>query len=218
MDQPQPPRGHLPLAGGPAGDGAERAERAGRAERADAADNRRRILEAATRIIAEKGPDALTMNAVAHETGIGVGTVYRRFGDVAQLLFALLEEREKQFQEAFMTGPPPLGPDTPPLQRLRAFLHALADRVADQLDMMVAAETAAPSARYSSGAYATMHTHVTVLVTRIRPEADASLLAHMLLAPFTPSLMHHLTRDGTRTVDELKAAADQLLLGLARPR
>ncbi|MFC8919842.1 TetR/AcrR family transcriptional regulator [Streptomyces sp. NPDC047821] len=190
---------------------------AGRAERADAAGNRRRILEAAARIVADKGPGALTMNAVAHETGIGVGTVYRRFGDVAQLLFALLDEREQRFQEAFMTGPPPLGPDAPPLERLRAFLHALADRVGDQLDMLLAAEAAAPSARYSSGAYATMHAHVTVLVTRVSPEADASLLAHMLLAPFTPSLVHHLTRDGARTPAELKAATDTLLLGLARP-
>ncbi|MGI5355222.1 TetR/AcrR family transcriptional regulator [Streptomyces sp. CA-252508] len=205
MDAPQPQHGDRP-------------GRGPRTGRADAAGNRRRILEAAARIVAEKGPDALTMNAVAHETGIGVGTVYRRFGDVAQLLFALLDEREKRFQEAFMTGPPPLGPDAPPLERLRAFLHALADRVTDQLDLMLAAETAAPSARYSSGAYATMHTHVTVLVTRIRPEGDAALLAHMLLAPFVPSLTHHLTRDGGRTVDEIKAAADDLLLGLARPR
>ncbi|MGI5482752.1 TetR/AcrR family transcriptional regulator [Streptomyces lavendofoliae] len=224
MDVPQPQRAHLPLAGGPGAEGSSRSGRAGgtgrtgRAERADAADNRRRIMEAAARIVAEKGPGALTMNAVAHETGMGVGTVYRRFGDVAQLLFALLDEREKRFQEAFMTGPPPLGPDAPPLERLRAFLHALADRVTGQLDMMLAAETAAPSARYSSGAYATMHTHVTVLVTRVRPESDAALLAHMLLAPFTPSLTHHLTRDGGRTVDEIKAATDDLLLGIAHPR
>ncbi|MFF8829625.1 TetR/AcrR family transcriptional regulator [Streptomyces sp. NPDC015131] len=187
----------------------------GRRERADAADNRRRILEAAARIVADRGAGALTMNAVAHETGIGVGTVYRRFGDVAQLLFALLDEREKRFQDAFMTGPPPLGPDAPPLDRLRAFLHALADRVADQLDMLLAAEAAAPAARYRSGAYATLHAHVTVLVTRVRPEADASLLAHLLLAPFTPSLVHHLTREGGRSTDDLKAATDALLRGLA---
>ncbi|QGV80602.1 TetR/AcrR family transcriptional regulator [Streptomyces ficellus] len=187
----------------------------GRHERADAADNRCRILEAAARIIADRGAGALTMNGVAQETGIGVGTVYRRFGDVAQLLFALLDEREKRFQDAFMTGPPPLGPDAPPLERLRAFLHALADRVTDQLDMLLAAEAAAPAARHRSGAYATMHAHVTVLVTRARPGADASLLAHLLLAPFAPSLVHHLTREGGRSVADLKAGADELLRGLA---
>ncbi|WP_031070527.1 TetR/AcrR family transcriptional regulator [Streptomyces sp. NRRL S-118] len=188
-----------------------------RPERADAADNRRRILEAAAAIVAEKGPGALTMNAVAHATGIGVGTVYRRFGDVARLLLALLDEREKRFQEDFMAGPPPLGPGAPPIERLRAFLHALADRVAEQQDMMLAAETAAPLARYDSGAYTTMHMHTAMLVGRIRPGADAALLAHMLLAPFMPSLMHHLTRADARALDAVKAATDELLLGLARP-
>ncbi|MFJ8647189.1 TetR/AcrR family transcriptional regulator [Streptomyces sp. NPDC093546] len=208
----RPPRRiDLPLVAGPA------AARPERPERADAADNRRRILEAAAAIVAEKGPAALTMNAVAHATGIGVGTVYRRFGDVAQLLFALLDEREKRFQQAFMSGPPPLGPEAPPLQRLRAFLHALADRVAEQQEMMLAAEEAAPLARYGSGAYGTMHTHTAMLVARIRPDADAALLAHMLLAPFMPSLMHRVTHIEGRTLDGVKAATDELLLGLARP-
>ncbi|TXS34149.1 TetR/AcrR family transcriptional regulator, partial [Streptomyces sp. ms191] len=75
-------------------------------ERADAARNRRRILDAAARIVTEVGPDAVTMNQVAHAAGMGVGTVYRRFGDVAQLLWALLDDRERQFQEAYMSGPP----------------------------------------------------------------------------------------------------------------
>lgn len=75
-------------------------------ERADAARNRRRILDAAARIVAEEGPDAVTMNQVAHASGIGVGTVYRRFGDVSQLLWALLDDRERRFQEAYMSGPP----------------------------------------------------------------------------------------------------------------
>ena len=60
-------------------------------ERADAARNRRKILDAAARIVSEDGPEAVTMNQVAHASCIGVGTVYRRFGDVSQLLWALLD-------------------------------------------------------------------------------------------------------------------------------
>src|SRR5690348_17247011 len=101
-------------------------------ERSDAARNRRKILDAAARLLAEQGPDAVTMNAVAHAAGMGVGTVYRRFGDVGQLLFALLDEGERRFQQAFLTGPPPLGPGAPPADRLRAFLHAVADRIGEQ--------------------------------------------------------------------------------------
>ncbi|GAA4919777.1 TetR/AcrR family transcriptional regulator [Streptomyces coeruleoprunus] len=206
MRQP-PDRTPLPLVGAPPG-GPERTERA---ERADAAGNRRRILEAAAALVAEKGPAALTMNAVAHAAGMGVGTVYRRFGDIAQLLLALLDERERQFQEAFMGGPPPLGPGAPPQDRLRAFLHALADHVAEQQETMLAAEKAAPTARYRSGAYATTHAHASMLVAQIRPEADPALLTHLLLAPFVPSLMQYLTGEFGRSVEQVKAGTDELL-------
>ncbi|MFF8280586.1 TetR/AcrR family transcriptional regulator [Streptomyces lateritius] len=180
-------------------------------ERADAARNRRKILDAAARIVAEVGPGAVTMNQVAHASGIGVGTVYRRFGDVAQLLWALLDDRERQFQESYMSGPPPLGPGAPADERLRAFLDALVDRVIEQRELLLAAQAAAPSARYTSGAYLAMHTHVTLLVSRLRPEANGALLAHLLLAPFSPSLMHHLSVERNLSADELKAGLDALL-------
>ncbi|MET9624335.1 helix-turn-helix domain-containing protein [Streptomyces sp. NPDC006464] len=180
-------------------------------ERADAARNRRRILDAAARIVTEVGPDAVTMNQVAHAAGMGVGTVYRRFGDVAQLLWALLDDRERQFQEAYMSGPPPLGPGAPAAERLPAFVDALVDRVIEQRELLLAAQTAAPSARYTSGAYLAMHTHVAMLIARLRPEADSALLAHLLLAPFSPSLMHHLSTQRNLSADALKAGMRELL-------
>ncbi|MEU4272296.1 TetR/AcrR family transcriptional regulator [Streptomyces sp. NPDC026092] len=180
-------------------------------ERADAARNRRKILDAAARIVAEAGPGGVTMNQVAHASGIGVGTVYRRFGDVSQLLWALLDDREVQFQEAYMGGPPPLGPGAPADERLHAFLDALVDRVIEQRELLLAAQAAAPSATYTSGAYLAMHTHVAMLLGRLRPGTDSALLAHMLLAPFTPSLMNHLTAERELTADQLKSGVDALL-------
>jgi AcrR family transcriptional regulator len=181
------------------------------AERADAARNRRRILDAAAGLLAEHGPEAVTMNAVAQAAGIGVGTVYRRFGDVAQLLHALLDHRERQFQQAFLAGPAPLGPGAPPGDRLRAFLHALADHVAEQQTVMLAAECASPLARFTSGPYLALHAHVSMLLRRIRPGADQAVLADLLLSFFLPSLFRHLTvRRGT-TPAQIKAGIDQLL-------
>ncbi|MGW6537358.1 TetR/AcrR family transcriptional regulator [Streptomyces sp. NPDC055051] len=180
-------------------------------ERADAARNRRRILDATARIVAEKGPDAVTMNQVAHASGIGVGTVYRRFGDVSQLLWALLDDRERRFQEAYMSGPPPLGPGAPADERLDAFLDALVDRVAEQRAILLAAHSAAPRARYHSGAYQVMHTHAAMLVSRLRPGADAALLAHLLLAPFSPDLMHHLSVEQALPAERVKAGVRELL-------
>ncbi|MFJ3906577.1 TetR/AcrR family transcriptional regulator [Streptomyces sp. NPDC090025] len=195
----------LPTVGGPA------------PERADAARNRRRILDAAARIVAEQGPEAVTMNQVAHASGIGVGTVYRRFGDVSQLLWALLDDRERQFQEAYLSGPPPLGPGAPAGERLDAFLDALVDRVVEQRAILLAAQTAAPSARYTSGAYLAMHTHVALLVSEARPDAHSGLLAHLLLAPFSPSLMHHLSQEQQLSAPELQRGVRQLLTLRAAP-
>ncbi|MGW0632049.1 TetR/AcrR family transcriptional regulator [Streptomyces sp. NPDC002758] len=180
-------------------------------ERADAARNREKILDAAARLLAEHGPDAVTMNAVAQAAGIGVGTVYRRFGDVAHLLMALLDDRERQFQAEFLTGPAPLGPGAPPADRLRAFLHAYADYIGDQQTLLSAAEAASPVARYTRGSYLAVHLHVSMLLRQLRPEADAALLAHLLLAPFTPSLLHHLTTERGTTREQIKTGLDQLL-------
>ncbi|MFE6711795.1 TetR/AcrR family transcriptional regulator [Streptomyces sp. NPDC057695] len=180
-------------------------------ERADAARNRRKILDAAARIVAEDGPQAVTMNQVAHASGIGVGTVYRRFGDVSQLLWALLDDRERQFQEAYMSGPPPLGPGAPAEARLDAFLDALVDRVGEQREILLAAHSAAPRARYHSGAYRVMHTHVALLIGRLRPGSDSALLAHLLLASFSPDVMHHLAVERELSADRLKEGVRELL-------
>src|SRR5437899_10306413 len=79
-------------------------------ERADAARNRRALLCAAQRILTESGVEGLSMDRVAAEACVGVGTVYRRFGDRSGLAYALLDETAPPFQESFLVGPPPLGP------------------------------------------------------------------------------------------------------------
>ncbi|MGW4278147.1 TetR/AcrR family transcriptional regulator, partial [Streptomyces seoulensis] len=88
--------------------------------RADAARNRARLLDAAARLVAEHGAAAVTMEAVAAAAQVGKGTVFRRFGDRTGLLTALLDHSEKKFQASFLSGPPPLGPGAPAVERLRA--------------------------------------------------------------------------------------------------
>jgi AcrR family transcriptional regulator len=60
--------------------------------RKDAELNRRKILDAAGELFAERGL-GVTLNDVAHHAGVGVGTVYRRFPDKAQLIDELFEQR-----------------------------------------------------------------------------------------------------------------------------
>src|SRR5712675_921482 len=96
-----------------------------RPERADAARNREALLDAAARLLRECGAEGLTMDAVACAAGVGKGTLFRRFGDRASLFHALIDDRERAFQEAFIRGPAPLGPGAPVTERLTAFGHAM---------------------------------------------------------------------------------------------
>jgi len=94
------------------------------AERADAARNRRRLLATAREILAEQGSGQLTMDGLAERAGLGKGTVFRRFGTRAGIFQALLDDEERDFQQAVLSGPPPLGPGATPLDRLIAYGRA----------------------------------------------------------------------------------------------
>lgn len=63
-----------------------------RAVRQDVVRNRALLLEAADAVIREHGMD-LSLNAVAHQAGVGVGTVYRHFPDRDALITAMFERR-----------------------------------------------------------------------------------------------------------------------------
>src|ERR1035437_1435580 len=91
-------------------------------KRRHAAANRERILCAARKLLVEQGSGALTMQAVATAAGVGKGTVFHRFGDRDGLTQALLDEYMRDFQDAFLRGPPPLGPGAPPAGRLAPLL------------------------------------------------------------------------------------------------
>lgn len=183
------------------------------AERADAARNRRKILAAAEEIVRTRGVDALSMDGVAAGAGVGVGTVYRRFGNLSGLVWAMLDEQEVRLQEAFLGGPPPLGPGAPPAQRVRAFLHAYADVLSYAPMLQAVAESARPTARYAGGAYAAHHAHLASLITEARPDTDAHYLADALLAPLAAGLFVHQRDERGWSVDRIKAGLDDLLAG-----
>ncbi|WAX76567.1 TetR/AcrR family transcriptional regulator [Streptomyces sp. KMM 9044] len=173
--------------------------------RADAARNRARLLEAAALLVAERGADGLTMEAVAAAAQVGKGTVFRRFGDRTGLLTALLDHSEKKFQAAFLSGPPPLGPGAPPAERLRAFGVAMLRRTADELDLQLAAQPCADR-RFTNPPYRVLHRHVTLLLRAAVPDADCGLLAHTLMTQLDPALVHHLTRQCGMPLPRLETA------------
>jgi AcrR family transcriptional regulator len=66
--------------------------------RRDAERNRRRILDTAQKVFAERGLD-VSLDEIASLAGLGVGTVYRRFPTKEALVDALFEDRLREVVE-----------------------------------------------------------------------------------------------------------------------
>src|SRR5215208_5452855 len=137
-------------------------DRSPRRERADAARNRARVLEAAERLFADAGGRAVTMEQVAAAAGVGKGTLYRRYPDVAAIATALLDEHERALQEQLLRGAPPLGPGAPPAERLAAFYRAMVTLLERHAHLALAAETG--PRRFRTGAYRAWALHVRALL------------------------------------------------------
>jgi AcrR family transcriptional regulator len=155
-------------------------------ERADAARNRERILAAAAALVEERGIEHVSMQDVAAAAAVGTGTVYRRFGDRAGLAIALLDEHTRTFQDALISGPPPLGPGAPAVDRLHAFGAGYLDLLERHGGLILAAE---PSGREGSAPYRFYLTHLIILLGEAAPHVDAEYTAHTLLASLSPG--HH---------------------------
>lgn len=181
--------------------------------RADAARNRTRLLEAAAQLMAGCGAAQLTMDAVAAAAGVGKGTVFRRFGDRTGLLVALLDHSEQQLQAAFLSGPAPLGPDAPPLERLHAFGPALIRHERDHHELILSSRTD-PLRTYAVPANRLRVTHVTMLLRQAGVAGDAELLAHALLGSIDSVLVHHLTAERGIPLDRVEAGWHDLVTRL----
>lgn len=172
--------------------------------RADATRNRAVILATAERLFRERGVDAVSMDAIACAAGVGKGTLFRRFGDRASLVRALLEERETAFQESIIRGAPPLGPGAPPVQRLIAFGEGLLDFTAEHGEFLLAAETGGPGLRFRSPVYASYRLHLLTLVRAGAPGLDAAYTAEALLSTLSAEVVMHQLRGRGASLAELK--------------
>jgi AcrR family transcriptional regulator len=182
-----------------------------RHERADAAANRRRILCAARKLLAEGGAKALTMQAVAAEAGVGKGTVFHRFGDREGLTGALIDEYMREFQDNFLRGPPPLGPGAPPGDRLEAFFAEFVRLQIDHLEPALAAESTL--ARELPPVYGALLLHVASLIGEIDPTLDAHIVAGYLLSAIAPPVLHRMHGQGAE-VATLQRAVIQVIRGI----
>jgi AcrR family transcriptional regulator len=191
-----------------------------RAERRDKTRNRAKVFAAAAELFASKGVDRVTVDEIAARAGVGVGTLYRGFGDKGGLVAAILDERERELQDELLSGPPPLGPGAPATQRIRAFLDALSRMVECSYELLVVSENNVPGARYRIGSYAAWRLHLATLLREVAPEAaattdaDAGLLADALLAPLAADLYRHQRRELGMSAERIRDALIRLADGL----
>ena len=162
------------------------------AERADAARNRRLLLAAAREIIAGEGADKLTMDGLAERAGLGKGTVFRRFRTRAGIFQALLDDDERDFQEQVLSGPPPLGPGAPPLDRLIAYGRARIDFLIGHRE--IARATLDGRERVPAGSTPMSREHIRFLLGEIcLGPADLDVLATQLTAALDGPLLLYLS-------------------------
>jgi AcrR family transcriptional regulator len=171
-------------------------------ERSDAARNRRVILRTARGLFDERGVTCVTMEEIARASGVGKGTLYRRFPHKGFLCQALLDEPTVILQE--QTLEVLREPGTSAIEKLHAFLDRLVDFTAENLDLLYGGNEPLCGAdrleRFSHPAYDWRRSTVLGLLRAAAGEGDVDAgldleyLATALLAPLDVDLFYYQHR------------------------
>jgi len=100
------------------------------------------ILEAAVQVLAKEGAQRFTTARVAEKAGVSVGSVYQYFPNKAAILFRLQSDEWRETTGLLRE----ILEDTtrPPMDRLRALIHAFVHSECEEAGMRVALHDAAP--------------------------------------------------------------------------
>jgi AcrR family transcriptional regulator len=177
-----------------------------RKPRKDATRNRAAVLAAADTLFACcESPEDVTMADIAAAAGVGKGTLFRAFGDRMGLIRALHEARLEPIRNAVEAGPPPLGPATPPLQRVPALLDAVLCFKFDNRHLALALEGAGSGSPYQAEHYEQWHTLLRAMLERIPGLTDSGFTAHALLAATRADLVERLAGQERVPREEMRA-------------
>jgi AcrR family transcriptional regulator len=181
----------------------------GSRERSDVVRNRAVILEAAGALF-DRATEAtaVTMDDVAAAAGVGKGTVFRRFGDQAGLLRSVFDARIAALVEQIEFGPVPLGPSTPPRERIPAALVATVQFKVEnrQLTRLLERVEQRPTGAsfFETPNYRWAHALLSQGLAEIGDPAHAQFSAHALLSLTRIDFIEHFLFAEGHTTAELQ--------------
>jgi AcrR family transcriptional regulator len=180
-----------------------------RAPRADASRNRDRLLDAASAAFARDGVEA-SLEGVAKDAGVGIGTLYRHFPNRD----ALMEAVYRRNVEQLLADAESLAESKPPVEALSEFMQRFVRYVATKKGLATHLKTVLGS---DSDLFTSSQSRLNATVGRlvraaidsgdIRPDADAEDLIRALAGVC-------MTSDMTQSQDQPCRIARLLMDGL----
>jgi AcrR family transcriptional regulator len=169
-------------------------------------------LQAAVQVLAKQGAQRFTMARVAEKAGVSVGSLYQYFPNKAAILFRLQSDEWRQTAELLRGILEDF--ERPPLERLRALVHAFVRSECDEAEMRVALNDAAPlyrNAPEAREARASGGRAVRVFMREALPKASPAtrLLAGELIAG-TLSQVGKRFSETRRTRSEIESYSDAM--------
>ncbi|AMW84695.1 MULTISPECIES: TetR family transcriptional regulator [Pseudomonas] len=147
------------------------------------------ILEAAIQVLAKEGASRFTTARVAEKAGVSVGSVYQYFPNKAAILFRLQTDEWQQTSQMLSRILEDVS--QPPLERLRALVHAFIRSECEEAQMRVALSDAAPLYRDApeahevrAGGQQVFQTFMLELLPQV-PEATRDLACDLIVTTFS---------------------------------
>ncbi|MFD4245323.1 TetR/AcrR family transcriptional regulator [Streptomyces sp. NPDC058525] len=176
-----------------------------RTERADALRNREAVLAAADALFAaSSSPQSVSMDEIAAAAGVGKGTLFRRFGDRAGLIGAVIASRLEPLHQAVREAQDAAG--SSPRQRVLNLLDTSLRFKIENRNLMSAAEDAGLSSPYQAEHYGWWHGILRTALEEMPAVHDADFTAHALLAAIRADLVAHLIDEQGMDPDGLRAS------------
>jgi AcrR family transcriptional regulator len=170
------------------------------------------VLEAAAQVLAKEGAQRFTTARVAEKAGVAVGSLYQYFPNKAAILFRLQADEWRQTHALLQDILEDAG--RPPLERLRALVHAFIRSECEEARMRGALHDAAPLYRDAPEAKQTRESGKRIMQAFMQEALpDAAKTTHELAASLVKSTLSAVGQrfsESPRTAAEIDRYADAL--------